>query len=175
MKNCAPVIFSLVLLLIVAAVSSASTFKGYVLCENSCTQSFMTGAKTFTPTVTLVGGAGNTTPVYTENHGRYWQLGNIVMVEVHLDGDGGDEGAGSGQVHVALPLAAGASALTDFVPIGHIHNGAVEKIILGEITPSESVIGLYVQDSAAQTASLTGVDQNNTTRELKFQFFYEID
>lgn len=69
---------------------------------------------TFTPTVTLVGGAGNTVPVYSTNTGRYIRNGNQVSVEILLTGDGGAEGAGTGVINVALPFTANATSAQPF-------------------------------------------------------------
>jgi hypothetical protein len=59
--------------------------------------------------MTLVGGAGNTVPVYSTNTGRYTRVGNTIFVNVYLTGDGGAEGAGTGQINIALPITASAS------------------------------------------------------------------
>lgn len=129
---------------------------------------------TFTPTVTLVGGAGNTVPVYTTNSGRYYTVGNIVFVDVYLDGDGGAEGAGTGQIHIALPTAASASQAPGLFMIGSSINGATERMLLGSIAASASVVGIAYPSSVTVIDALTGGNQNNTTRTIRLKFFYEI-
>lgn len=58
----------------------------------------------YAPTVTLVGGAGNTVPVYTTNQGRYKKIGKTVHFAFMVDGDGGTDGAGTGVINIALPV-----------------------------------------------------------------------
>lgn len=129
---------------------------------------------TFTPTVTLVGGAGNTVPVYTTNSGRYARLGNVVVVNILLATDGGAEGAGSGVFNIALPVAASASAVDVFQTIGRGTNGATEFVLLGFITASATTISLRYFDTISTIASFTGANQNNTTRQISISFSYEV-
>jgi len=130
----------------------------------------------FAPTITLVGGTGNVVPQYATNVGRYCRSGNIVFVEVWCNGPTGNNGAGTGNLNVALPIAAGANMITDFKPGGHFHNGTQETQIFIQIDPSATAGALYQQTSATQTSAATGSDQNNTTtRTIRISFFYEID
>lgn len=91
--------------------------KSYLLADSTCTNQTLTGWQTYAPTVTLVGGTGNTVPVYSSNLGRYLRMGNLVYVDINLSGDGGDEGAGTGQLNIALPVQAGASINGDVVTL----------------------------------------------------------
>lgn len=128
----------------------------------------------FTPTVTLVGGAGNTTPQYSTNAGRYMQIGNVVFFDVDLSGDGGNEGAGTGQINIALPVAASANQLTDYYPVGNAINGSTyTPTMLGQIAPSATTIVLG-KVSAGSFTSLQGADQNNTTRTIRIHSSYEV-
>ena len=134
---------------------------------------------TFTPTVTLVGGAGNTTPVYLTNTGRYTRIGNRVFVDIYLTGDGGAEGAGTGTVDLALPIQAGASQPNGLMSIGSISNSAEEQPCYGLIQAGTSSISLsMLADTAgaeqSNIAQVTGADQNNATRSIRLQFFYEV-
>lgn len=130
---------------------------------------------TFTPTVTLVGGAGNTVPVYSTNTGRYTRIGNRVWVDVLLSGDGGAEGAGTGQLTVALPFATSASFPIESFMVGTARNSAAEYMIAGEVlTGGASVISLYYFDTIANRSSFTGDLQNNTTRFIRLSFSYEV-
>lgn len=129
---------------------------------------------TFTPTVTLVGGAGNTVPVYSTNTGRYTRIGNRVFVDVYLTGDGGDEGAGTGTVNIALPVAASASNPAGARECGRAINNVSEYLIAGEITGGASTVSLSYYNLISTTAAFTGADQNNATRTIRLQFFYEV-
>lgn len=134
--------------------------------------------QTFTPTITLVGGAGNTVPVYTTNAGRYCQFGKTVFVNVVCQGDGGAEGAGTGRINVALPVQASAS-ITNGSPnssgfaVGYANNNATEYQLYGIITASATTMGLEYFNTVPTTASFMGNDQNNTNRQFNLQFFYE--
>lgn len=133
---------------------------------------------TFTPTVTLVGGAGNTTPVYSTNSGRYTRIGRMVFVDVYLTGDGGNEGAGTGQINIALPVTASASLPTISFPAGFpcgsSGNGADEQMMYGEIDPSGTTIRLYKWATTLDLVSWTGADQSSTSRTITLKFHYEV-
>lgn len=129
---------------------------------------------TFAPTVTLVGGAGNTVPVYSTNTGRFTRIGNRVFVSIYLTGDGGDEGAGSGTLTVALPVAANASFPTSYFPIGHFANGTAEDPIWGKIAGGAQVVDFAYEDVLNNFTVATGAEQNNTTRSVRLEFSYEL-
>lgn len=99
--------------------------KGYVLVEDDVTVPITTGWRSYTPIVTLVGGAGNTVPVYTTNSGRYQRICNTILVDILLQGDGGAEGAGTGVFNISLPINGGTSTNSDGVGnTGFVVNGA---------------------------------------------------
>ena len=129
---------------------------------------------TFTPTVTLVGGAGNTVPVYTTNTGRYTRVGNRVFVDVYLTGDGGAEGAGTGQININLPITAGASHPTSYFPCGYALNNVTEDEIWGQVAGSGTTIQLVYFNAINTTTNLTGADQSSTTRSIRIKFSYEV-
>lgn len=131
---------------------------------------------TYTPTITLVGGAGNTTPVYTTNSGRWTQVGNRVFVDVIFTGDGGDEGAGTGRIDVSLPtgLTSSASFGQDKFHVGTMVNGAAGQDVYGDIGASGTTIKLYLHGILTTFTDFTGADQNNTTRGIRLSFNYEI-
>lgn len=129
---------------------------------------------TFTPTVTLVGGAGNTVPVYSTNTGRYTQTGRIVYVDVYLTGDGGAEGAGTGVFNVALPVTASASNPTSYFPCGIFVNGTAEDPVWGQITAGGTTISLVYEDVLNNLLDMTGAEQSSTTRTVRLKFFYEV-
>lgn len=128
----------------------------------------------FTPTVTLVGGAGNTVPVYSTNSGRYIRIGNAVHVSVYLSGDGGAEGAGTGQINIALPVAASASQIGSHFPCGVSTNGATINLLIAEVAASATTFALAYFDTISSTTILTGAGQNNTTRSIRASFSYEV-
>lgn len=127
------------------------------------------GWTTFSPTVTLVGGSGNTVPVYTTNTGRYCQIGNVVHVIVKLQGDGGAEGAGTGTLTIAMPVSIVTAV---FQVAGYMQNSIVESIVFAQKS-SSTTISLYRFSTISTTAIVTGADQNNTSREIELCFFYE--
>lgn len=129
---------------------------------------------TFTPTVTLVGGAGNTVPVYTTNTGRYTRIGRLVFVEIALAGDGGAEGAGTGQFNIALPIAAsGSAARLDFQGGQAVNSGANIQI-LGYIPASATTVAINKWTLISAVAAFSGNDQAGTDRELYISFWYEV-
>lgn len=134
---------------------------------------------TFTPTVTLVGGSGNTVPVYTINSGRWCQIGKIVYCSVLLQGDGGAEGAGTGHINIALPVAAGTNILGPYShgPMGYFQDGAVSTVpylLFGSFTGGASTVALYKYLPTSYTIA-TGANQGNTTRSIVANFHYEVD
>ncbi len=130
---------------------------------------------TFAPTVTLVGGAANTVPVYSTNTGRYTKIGNRVFVDVLLSGDGGAEGAGTGVLTIAIPITSSASApAIDSLPVGTAVNGTTIYFLYGTIGAGGGVISLSYANLINSLASMTGADQNNATRSIRLRFFYEV-
>lgn len=130
--------------------------------------------RTYTPTVTLVGGAGNTVPVYTTNTGQWIRNGDQVEVEVYLDGDGGAEGAGTGVLNIALPQAASANHPTAKFWAGYGLNNAAEYQLLGQIAGSATTISLSYFNLISTTTAFTGADQNNATRTIRLKFRYSV-
>jgi len=130
---------------------------------------------TWSPTVTLVGGTGNTTPVYTTNLARYEKIGNIMFCSIELLGDGGAEGAGTGVINIDLPIVAGTSQLHIESPCGRGVNGATEHILFGTISANSTTIALSQQSAANQTTPFQGNDQNNTSRHIDLQFWYRVN
>lgn len=130
---------------------------------------------TYTPTVTLVGGAGNTTPVYTTNTGRYARVGKTVFVSVNLAGDGGAEGAGSGQINIALPVAIAAQVGSPLILVGRMTNNTTLSLVLGTLTAAASVLPLVYKAAIGTESNVTGAEQNNATRSIQLHFCYEAD
>jgi len=130
---------------------------------------------TWTPTVTLVGGAGNTVPVYTTNTGTYTRIGRMVFCNVILNGDGGAEGAGTGQVNIALPITAAASnSAVVYYPVGTGLNNATYYELYGQIATGGSTLILAYFNVLTSAIAFTGADQNNTSRAIQLRFFYEV-
>lgn len=132
---------------------------------------------TFTPTVTLVGGAGNTVPQYSTNNGRYCRHCDIVFVDVFLDGDGGNEGAGTGVINISLPITSGASINNgdSWFHVGTFRNGTAEYILYGILGTSDSTLSLVYFPLINNVATVTGALQNNTSRFIRLHFWYEVD
>lgn len=142
----------------------------------------ITSTGTFTPVVTLVGGAGNTVPVYTTNTGRYIRVGNLVFIDIYLNGDGGAEGAGTGQVNIELPFLASSTHSPGRFFSGVSINNTAEIDLYGIVPASGNTIQLHKRGTTTvvtvvvQTVDITnftGADQNNTTRQIRLKFFYE--
>jgi len=149
---------------------------GYVLDEGNGCYTQATAWDTFAPTVTLVGGAGNTVPVYSTNLGRYQKRGTTVFVDVYLTGDGGDEGAGTGVINIALPVTAGSNVNGNGAGItGYVLNGADNMICNGTIAQSADVMSLKVWTSIKVFGDLTGADQDDNARTIHLHFWHEVD
>lgn len=141
--------------------------------------SINSGKGTFTPTVTLIGGAGNTIPVYTTNSGRWTQVDSTVFVDIFLNGDGGDEGAGTGIFNINLPFAASASHQDGMFGAGVLNNGTRRSACYGVIPGGANTVSLRMQADIAGVAqsdivNVTGADQNNASRSIRLKFFYEV-
>jgi len=129
---------------------------------------------TFTPTVTLVGGAGNTVPVYASNIGRYTRIGRMVFVSVYLFGDGGDEGAGTGTLHIALPITASANQPNMYYSqYSYALNGSDEYQLSLSVVGSATTVICNKWDSAGVNSVFLGNNQNNTQRAMTLNFYYE--
>lgn len=131
---------------------------------------------TYTPTVTLVSGAGNTVPVYTTNAGRYSVINGQCSASVSLDGDGGAEGAGTGVFTVALPVAVGTNSPSPGAQIfvGTALNNTARYQLAAGLTPGATTLGLAYFSAVNSLVSFTGADQNNTTRSVRLSFSYEV-
>jgi hypothetical protein len=154
-------------------------FDGLMLTEGSSIFSFAEKpldyqVGTFTPTVTLVGGSGNTVPVYSTNIGRYVKIGKICWVEIRLDGDGGDEGAGTGQIYIQLPFTRFASGASNRIVSGFLENGTASYIPLVVVETATNTIAIRYYNTIASQTSFTGAHQNNTIRSMMFTFTYEV-
>jgi hypothetical protein len=126
----------------------------------------------YTPTVTLVGGAGNTVPVYSTNWGAYKKIGKTVHYTVLLDGDGGAEGAGTGNIRIALPFPA-ASGNRYWESLGRVVNDVNSYIGIARIDASSSTIRVRHFNTATTTGDVPGTGQSGTTRTMTFSGTYE--
>ena len=124
-------------------------------------------AGTFTPTVTVAGG---TVPTYTTNTGRYTRVGNRVVVEVLLTGNGGTPGSGGTSFTIALPFTASASSPAGIFPCGAYRNNSMNMGCFGEISGAVAVVTL----TDGTFMLMTGDDQNATDRQIRLQFAYEV-
>ncbi len=132
---------------------------------------------TFTPTITSSNGA-DTIPVFTTNTGRYTRIGNTVFADVYLDGDGGAEGNGYGQIRINLPVTAGASHPTEYFECGRMYSGAGMTgyyPLFGQIQGSATYIELYY----LQSGNFNALAPNNFStpgggRTIRLKFFYEV-
>jgi len=155
-----------------AILAGTATANSVLVSGATAAPTWALGWTSFTPTVTLVGGAGNTVPVYTDNYGRYLRLANMVFIYVRLSLDGGAEGAGTGQINIAVPVS-----FTDAVKIvgGIMINGTSERIVIVENNGATMKLSYQSTVGAGDIVALTGDDQNNVTRDINLNFFYSIN
>ena len=130
---------------------------------------------TYTPVVTLVGGSGNVVPVYSTVSGRFTQIGNRCIGDVFLFGDGGAEGAGTGEIHISLPITQNASAVEQRIFGTYAYNSATTYIVESIIESGASTDMRFNYISVLGTEStFSGVHQNNSARQINIQFNYEV-
>ena len=129
---------------------------------------------TYTPVITLVGGALNTVPVYSTVSGHATRFGNRLLTDILFTGDGGAEGTGTGQMNISLLFPASATALDIRFDAGAALNNATRFQMVGRIQASASTIELFYWDTISTHATFTGAQQNNTTRNLNLRFIHEI-
>jgi len=139
----------------------------------TCLYASSAGWTTYTPTVTLVGGAGNTVPTYTTTSGRYTQIGNTIYVQVVLiNSSGGTAGAGTGTFTVALPISRGSEVANTYRMVGYALNNTT-YYLLTALSPSTSTLAINYFSAINTKATFTGAQQNNAIRELHLSFCYE--
>lgn len=127
----------------------------------------------FAPTVSLVGGTGNTVPGYINNWGRYKKNGKTVHYEVFLDGVSGAS-AGTGVLNINIPFAAKTGNVF-FEHFGRVVNGATSYIAMGRILSGSTTIQMRVFDTPTTTTPLTGNMQNSdTARTIAVSGTYEV-
>lgn len=127
----------------------------------------------FTPTVTL-NGAG-TVPVYTTNSGRYRRIGDLVWVQVYLNGDGGADGDSGALIEIALPVTSSANMLAHYLPVGLglVDNAGGAYALFGTIGVSKTKVTLYKYDGVTISDFRSG-DQGAAGRGIHLNFFYEV-
>ena len=148
-----------------------------LITDGSGNLSFLTAAwSTFSPTVTLVGGSGNTVPTYSTAVGRYKQIGNTVFCNIYLNNtSGGTAGAGTGTLNIALPVAVSASITTGQVGgSGTLLVNASKFIAIPILTASATTVTFGYQTSIGTQTTGQGDSQNNAVRQIALSFFYEV-
>lgn len=128
-------------------------------------------AASFTPTVTLVGGAGNTVPVYDTNDGFYFTRGDLCFVKIYLTGVTGSAGAGTGVINIALPINSASTQL--YHGCGTMRSdGSIWEI---KATTVGSTVEIVKRTSATALANATGADQSGTSNKtINLEFWYQI-
>jgi len=132
---------------------------------------------TYTPVITLVGGAGNTVPVYVTATGRYFKIGKRVFVGINFSGDGGAEGAGTGQINISLPLTSLVGGQTQpFRGLAYSSTSPSYYDLVGIVDTGVSTLNLFYMNSfpPAGLPNFTGADQSGTTRFIFINFWYEV-
>lgn len=120
---------------------------------------------TYVPVVTL-NGAG-TAPQYSTATGIWKTSGSVCWVDIYLTGDGGNEGAGAGQILVSIPFVVGPSQLPINIVAGSSINNISEYSLYATLTSGLQSVALQRLVSATQLGNFTGADQNNTTRSIR--------
>ena len=147
---------------------------GYSLLNSEGECSNCTIWTNYVPIVTITGGGGNVVPIYTENLGRYQKRGKTVFVDVHLNGDGGTEGAGTGIINISLPVQAGANKIDNGTGIiGHTLNNNINGLLGGTIAPSANTISLKIWTAVKKYENMPGDDQSHPDRDICLHFWYE--
>lgn len=129
---------------------------------------------TFVPTLTLVGGAGNTVPVFSTALGRFTRIGRTVFVWVYMTGDGGTDGAGTGVLTMDLPISSSASEVTGVSTGGYIASPTYADIIALSIATASSTCSFYRWDTIGSITAVLGSDFSNGSRDIQVRFFYEV-
>jgi len=125
---------------------------------------------TYTPVLTTTSG---TLPQYVLNSGIYQVVGQVVHVSILFNGDGGNEGAGSGELSVSLPFNRDNSMDFFAFPCGFSYNPAVQMLLAYFPNSNRDKMPLYYNNAGTFTA-LTNVQQNGTSRSLNLQFWYKL-
>lgn len=118
----------------------------------------------WTPIVTLVGGAANVVPVYSTNSGTYTRIGRLCFFNLLLSGDGGADGAGTGQVNISLPFTSSSAQLSVRAVSGTAVNGANEVLLSILYAPSSGTISLF--QGASDLIAFPGSLQGNASRSI---------
>lgn len=126
----------------------------------------------YTATVTLVGGAGNTVPVYSTNVAYYAKYGKTCFVWVYKTGDGGAEGAGTGVYTIALPFQSATTSFVGEIAAGTFHNGAASGALFVSVADSATTAQVTQLTAIGNLANFTGADQDNTSRKVTLAFKY---
>lgn len=124
---------------------------------------------TYVPTITLVGGAGNVVPVFTTNSATYTCHGRTCFFNYYFVGDGGAEGAGTGQVTLSLPISTSAAQLPIKIPIGSGLNSTNDHVLFAEFMPSATTFKVFKDNVVGvelEPVAMTGADLNNANRTL---------
>lgn len=129
----------------------------------------------YTPTVTLVGGAGNTVPTFTTQLGRWCKIGKTVFVQLaFLNDSGGTQGAGTGAFTVALPEAVGASVNSGSIGCDGLASTSATYVAFAVLVASATTCTVnFLNGTSSQ--QLTGAFYAASQRYFQMQFFYEVD
>ncbi len=132
----------------------------------------------FSPTIQLVGGAGNTTPTFTTNTAVSYEVDKKMHVQYYFAGNGGTAGAGTGAVCVNLPVAANANQVGQYIPIGYLADGTGGggyKRLYGTIAGTGTYIQLFLESVVSGFRAVTGNDFSTPgDRQISLQIEYLI-
>lgn len=125
----------------------------------------------YTATITIVGGAGNTVPVYSTNIAYYIKTGRKCDLWIHNAGDGGAEGAGTGAFTIALPFESASTMASGDMAAGTFINGGNSAPIFAAIAASSTTMSLSYL-SVGSIVAMSGAQQNNTSRTFSLHVSY---
>jgi hypothetical protein len=130
------------------------------------------GWQNFTPTITLVGGSGNTVPTFATFLARYQRIGNTCFVSLNFsNASGGTAGAGTGVFNVALPIVSSANAFV----IGDALYGSSGSTYASAVSLGNSASTLNASAISGTTlVQLTGQSFATGSRQFLASFFYEV-
>lgn len=124
----------------------------------------------FTPTPFTTG--GGTAPTYATNSSKYFQIGKMVFVNIQLsNSSGGTAGAGAFQLKLTLPVAPAYSY--NIGPVGQATNSATFLALTATISSTTNSINLGHIASLTSNVQFLASQQDNGSRTIFLNFFYE--
>lgn len=132
---------------------------------------FTTG--TFTPTMSITGGTGNTIPTYTDVYtGRYFKTDDVLYLEIICSNTtGGTLGAGTGLITFAVPASLSLGTIYSDTPtlVGMAYESSATFSnwdLHAILNQQDQELYLYKRSTNTALSSFTGADQNTNKRAI---------